>query len=94
MDFAIFIEYPWICSAQFVNLCNFKIVPRKLQISKLHNYIVTVQSTAQFVNYLPMEQVITPFANGARERLSSALEHRYGPKKLRRLTLVRARPDS
>ena len=62
------------------------------QITNLRNYL---QSTAQFVNYLPicMEQAIIPFANEAREHFSSALECRYGPKKLRRLTLVRARPD-
>ena len=41
--------------------------------------------------YLLMEQA---FANEARERLSSALKCRYGPKKLKRLTLVRARPYS
>ena len=34
----------------------------------------------QFVNYLPMEQA---FANAARERLSSALKYRYGPKSLK-----------
>ena len=55
------------------------------------SYICSAQSTAQFVNYLPMEQA---FANEARERLSSVLKCRYGPKKLKRLTLVRARPNS
>ena len=29
----------YICSAQFVNLRNFEIVPRKLEISNLHNYL-------------------------------------------------------
>ena len=47
--------------------CNFEIAPRKLEISNLRNYLYTAQSTAQFVNYLPMEQA---FANEARERLS------------------------
>ena len=65
----------YTCSAQFVNLRNFEIAPHKLEISKLHNYLYTVQSTAQFVNHLHMKQAIILFANEAREHFSSALEH-------------------
>ena len=43
-----------LCSAQFVNLCNFKFALRKLEIYKLRNYLQKVlncaRRIAQFVN--------------------------------------------
>ena len=56
---------------QVVNLCNFKIMPCNFPNCAKHRAI-----------YLHVEQVITVFANGARERLLSSLERQYGRKSL------------
>ena len=59
------------------NLRNFEITLRKLAICAT---IYELHKAPHNVNYLPMEQA---FANETRERLSSALECRYGLNKLR-----------
>ena len=75
-----------ICSVQFVNLCNFEIAPRKLQFAQL------------FINCAKHRSICKLHTHEAsvcergKRTLSSALKCRYGPKKLKRLTLVLGRP--